>query len=331
MSLPKGRNPKRVGGSDVAAICGISDWASPIQVWCRMTGREIPKADYNEAMDWGNRLERPILQSLADDLGVEFETGIVINHPTRRECISPDGFKKGTATEEGLYAEVKNLAWFKRRDYGAPGSEEIDRQYLMQVHHGLSIFHDLDINISKCHFRALFGGQQKGDFTIHYDSKFVELIRTIVDEFLDAHVKTDTPPEPDHTEAYYTFLCKEYPAPEEAAEKVYIDSTPEIDVHIDQRYKVEQELKKLAEEKQHLTNVLCNFIGDKYGIKSPFGKFIWYAVKGKPQLLDIITEIQEAYNIDDDQIAFLKEEHRGDAYKVSRFYPSKEFKEIADE
>ncbi|MBR3325845.1 MAG: YqaJ viral recombinase family protein, partial [Atopobiaceae bacterium] len=62
-----GFRTKGVGGSDVAAIMGISAYRSPVEVWMEKTGRKQP-ADLSdkEAVEWGNRLESIIRNKFAE-------------------------------------------------------------------------------------------------------------------------------------------------------------------------------------------------------------------------------------------------------------------------
>ena len=47
-----------VGGSDVAAIMGLSPWRSPIEVWADKTGRAEPEDMSGKPwIEWGNLLE----------------------------------------------------------------------------------------------------------------------------------------------------------------------------------------------------------------------------------------------------------------------------------
>jgi len=47
---------KSIGGSDAAAVVGLSQWATPFTVWCDKTGR-VPDREDNEAMRQGRDLE----------------------------------------------------------------------------------------------------------------------------------------------------------------------------------------------------------------------------------------------------------------------------------
>jgi putative phage-type endonuclease len=57
-----------LGGSDVAAACGLSPWATPYQVWLEKTGRADPELDTAalERMHWGTVLEPVLLGEWAD-------------------------------------------------------------------------------------------------------------------------------------------------------------------------------------------------------------------------------------------------------------------------
>ena len=60
-----------LGGSTIAAACGIHPYCSPIRLWLEMTGRlERPET---EAMAWGTRLEPVIADAVADELGVTID------------------------------------------------------------------------------------------------------------------------------------------------------------------------------------------------------------------------------------------------------------------
>ena len=47
---------KTIGGSDAAAVVGLSKWASPYSVWADKTGK-VPDKEDSEAMRQGRDLE----------------------------------------------------------------------------------------------------------------------------------------------------------------------------------------------------------------------------------------------------------------------------------
>ncbi len=53
-----------IGGSDVAAICGLSRWRQPLDVWLQKLDL-LPPTEESEAMRWGHALEEPIRKEVA--------------------------------------------------------------------------------------------------------------------------------------------------------------------------------------------------------------------------------------------------------------------------
>ena len=63
MHGPKGNIPYTVGGSDVAAIFGVSPWTSPLELWLIKKGRMKPKEKENAAqLQMGHRAIRSALK-----------------------------------------------------------------------------------------------------------------------------------------------------------------------------------------------------------------------------------------------------------------------------
>jgi len=58
-----------IGGSDIAAICELSKFATPLDVWKVKTGRAEPQPE-SPAMEWGHRLESAVLGKFADNHGI---------------------------------------------------------------------------------------------------------------------------------------------------------------------------------------------------------------------------------------------------------------------
>ena len=63
------RRRETVGASDVPAILGVNPWSSALDVQQQKWGT-AEDVD-NEAMNWGRRLETPIINGMADDLAID--------------------------------------------------------------------------------------------------------------------------------------------------------------------------------------------------------------------------------------------------------------------
>ena len=56
-----------IGGTDAAAILGLSEWKSAIQVYIEKTKQEPPKdLSQNELVEWGRRLEKVVAEKYAE-------------------------------------------------------------------------------------------------------------------------------------------------------------------------------------------------------------------------------------------------------------------------
>lgn len=84
---------KGIGGSDASALCGLSPYKTPLQLWEEKRGLLGQKED-NEAMLWGRTLEPVIRQRYSDVTGrpVRLPTEI-LRHPTNDFMLANiDGF-----------------------------------------------------------------------------------------------------------------------------------------------------------------------------------------------------------------------------------------------
>jgi putative phage-type endonuclease len=59
--------PGVIGGSDIAASAGLSNWTSPITLWAKKTGQIPDEVTPNMSMKLGTILEEPILELFADE------------------------------------------------------------------------------------------------------------------------------------------------------------------------------------------------------------------------------------------------------------------------
>ena len=100
--------PGAVGGSDIAAIAGLSTWESAITKWAKKTGQIPDEVEPNMSMKLGTKLEAPILELFADEhpeLEI-FETGTWANKTYPWARANLDGLYKDANNNWGII-EVK--------------------------------------------------------------------------------------------------------------------------------------------------------------------------------------------------------------------------------
>jgi putative phage-type endonuclease len=100
--------PGVIGGSDIAAITGLSTWESAITKWAKKTGQIPDEVTPNMSMKLGTILEAPILNLFANEhpeLEI-YETGTWANKENPWARSNPDGLYKDADGNWGI-VEVK--------------------------------------------------------------------------------------------------------------------------------------------------------------------------------------------------------------------------------
>jgi len=238
MNTEKWLNERRkgIGGSDAAAICGLSPYRTPLQVWQDKRGLSgvIPE---NEAMEWGKRLEPIIRQKYSDTTGREVKIMSpdepIIHHPKYSFMFANiDGF-----TDDQRVVEIKTAKY--PTDWGEPGSDEIPLVYMFQVQHYMTItaFPVADVAV-------LIGGN---DFRIYEVPADKELQEMLIDKELAfwKMVQEAIPPEPINYEDVLRRFRKSKAATVTADSNILaaVMALREVRAQIDERELHEEQIK----------------------------------------------------------------------------------------
>ena len=179
-----------IGGSDAAAVCGLSRWRGPLDGYRDKTSDKIEEKE-TPAIHWGNVME-PVLRA-------EFakRSGLVVEEvPFLFNCrefpfmiANVDGIARETDGSVSLI-EIKtaNSLAVKDWDNGLP------QEYYIQVQHYMSV-----LDLAKSYIVVLIGGN---DFRIEEIPRDDETIQTIINleaAFWRENILTLTPPAPDAT------------------------------------------------------------------------------------------------------------------------------------
>jgi putative phage-type endonuclease len=147
--------PGAVGGSDIAAIAGLSTWESAITKWAKKTGQIPDEVAPNMSMKLGTKLEAPILELFADEhpeLDI-YETGTWANKTYNWARANLDGLYKDADGNWGII-EVKFS-----RDYWT----QVPQSYRAQVLWYMKVF-----GIRQAKLVALAGSSYM-EFDIEWD------------------------------------------------------------------------------------------------------------------------------------------------------------------
>ena len=172
----------RVGASEVAAILGLNEYQTPLDVWMVKTGRK-PHFEGNEHTRRGQRQEAQILEWLAEDLNRSIITDCeTVIHVGGLAAATPDGIVRGNPAE---LAETKSTLKSIRDESEIPLSWLIQAQWQM-----------LCTGLKKCHlgiFGPMVSNYQR--FEIAFDQAFADELLAQVTDWWNVHIVGDKMPE----------------------------------------------------------------------------------------------------------------------------------------
>jgi len=249
---------KGLGGSDIAAVAGISPFAGPIDIWQDKLGVTIPRE--SEPMAWGSALEQPIADRYANNHpGVELTEPGLVQHPADEWMLAtPDRL---VDARRGL--ELKTAGMHMASRWGEPPDGVIPDEYYAQVQWYMGI-----TGLTEWDLAVLIGGQDYREFHFAFNEGYFLHLREVGSAFWQDHIIEGAVPSMDATEGAKKYLEERYPANEvetmltasAAAEDLFYEllrARENAKTAIDERKTLENRLKALVGE-----NTGMSFAGD---------------------------------------------------------------------
>lgn len=193
-----------LGGSDIAAILGMSRWGTPYSVY-RSKVEPIPDEDTEEReyLYWGNVLEDVVAKEYAKRTGYKVQrVNVQMQHPDHpfmqanidRAVINPQiagnvRWKDGRLTTDRVL-ECKTANAFAAKDWGDVGSDEVPDYYLIQCQWYLGI-----TQAEVADLAVLIGGSDYRHFSIIRNDTLIADLQEEAAAFW-GRVESLTPPDP---------------------------------------------------------------------------------------------------------------------------------------
>lgn len=145
-----------IGGSDAGAICGISRYSTPYQVWAEKVNPSVSEQVDTEPQHWGKLLEAPIRDEFSVRTGIEVHPlpKMIRNTDHPFMLANVDGVTGPTTKLTGIY-EGKTTRFADQWTVGDDGAVNVPLSYVVQGMHYLAVL-ELDV----IHFACLIGGQE---------------------------------------------------------------------------------------------------------------------------------------------------------------------------
>lgn len=259
---------KFLGGSDIAAVIGLSPWLTPVELWMQKTGRtprEEPTAARKKMFARGHKLEPFIRDMVIDklrDMGLTVQL-VAINqryadkdHPFLACEIDFEllltgeieiGGQLHVLKNEHINADAKSVSSFARKKWGEEDTEDVPIEYAAQFMHGLGI-----TGRGRCLVAALRSFDDVDIYWTNRDDETITAMREKAVMFWNDCVLADVAPDP------FTFSDIKLLFPLDNGQAT--DATPEIAEKVSQLRDVKARIKVLEDQETALTFEVGEFI-----------------------------------------------------------------------
>lgn len=269
-----------LGGSDAAAVMGLSPWATPVELWQQKTGR-APKPKVTQArqrmFDRGHKLEPFIRDMVIDKLR---DQGLDVELLTSNaRYVDPEysflrcevdfelllrgstviGSKIVEFKGEHINADAKSVSGFARQKWGDVDTEDVPIEYAAQFMHGLMV-----TGRRYCLVAALRSFDEVDIFWTVRDDETIAGMRQRLVRFWVDHVQTTRAPDP----IDFDDIKALFPTDDGGA----VEATKDIAEKVDRLRKTRDEIKRLQEIEEALAFEVGNYIRPR----------TWLTVNGRP-------------------------------------------------
>ena len=252
-----------IGGSDVAALVGLSKWDTPYSVYrSKVEPISDEDAEEKEYQYWGTVLEDVVAKEYAKRSGNKVQrVNVQMAHPDHpfmtanidRAVVNPDiagnvRWKEGRLTTDKVL-ECKTSNAFAAGDWGDTGTDDVPDYYLIQCQWYLGITQAETVDLA-----VLIGGSDFRTYTIGRNDDLIEDLQEVAADFWELVEKRE-PPAPETVEdALHRW-------PRHIAEKTKIVG-PETFKAATDLNQVKEQLKSLEKQEDALKLEIMKAAGD---------------------------------------------------------------------
>ena len=205
-----------IGGSDIAALCGLSQRWRPIDVYLSKIDvlPAIQEDADNEDCNRGNFLESGVRAWYAHKRRCYVEEVGTLKHAEHRLVLAtPDGIAKFADGTPDRPLEIKCPRFGKSRDWSAgnfPHDLKVPAYYLCQTMWEMAV-----TGAQYCDVAVLLGDELH-IIAVPFDKALYDNLRNVAEAFWDNCVLPQKPPQPDDSPSYGDYLRRLYPSAKRA-------------------------------------------------------------------------------------------------------------------
>lgn len=235
-----------IGGSDVAAICSMSRYKSPMAVYLDKLG-EIPPIEDNPKMKAGRMLEPLIADWFAEETGMKvWRRNAIFQHREHPFMLANiDRWLPGQ--NAGL--ECKNTSEYCRDDWSGT---QAPTEYILQCNHYMAV-----TGADRWYIAVLIGGWDFQWRVIERDDELIKNLITIEKDFWENRVLAKNPPEYSHQDTDY--LKEMYP---ESNPSLIVELTEDMYPVMQSLYEARRAIKAAEAVEETAKNRIKGFMGE---------------------------------------------------------------------
>jgi putative phage-type endonuclease len=244
-----------LGGSDAAAVMGLSPWKTPVELWLEKTGQAVQEPIDPvrlRILERGKKLEPVVLEMVMDKLRERGHQVDLIARNQRYQdpehaFMSCEIDFEMVLDGETINGDCKTVHGFARKKWGDEDTEEVPIEYAAQFMHGLMI-----TGRKRCLVAALIGLDDVGIYWVNRDDETIAAMRDKELLFWNQHVLQRVAPDP----LMFDDIKLLYPSDNGQA----VQATEEIELKVLQLAGVRAKLKVLEEREESLKFDIAEFI-----------------------------------------------------------------------
>ena len=191
-----------IGGSDIAAIIGVSPYATAYDVYQSKT-QPLPEEDMSEFAYWGTVLEDTVAREFSKRSGLKIQNvNYLMRHPTHRFAIANIDraiinrnvsgnvrFKDGKLTTDQI-VEIKTASEYVGKNWGNEDSDEVPDQYQCQAQWYMGV-----TGVDVCHMAVLIGGNKYRQYKIKRNQDLIDVLFETAHDFWHNNVLAGIEPD----------------------------------------------------------------------------------------------------------------------------------------
>lgn len=259
-NTPHFERPLGIGGTDIAAILGLSPYKTPLEVWARLVGgTEGTRADALH-LRFGRHAESFIATEYERATRLKTHAhpqtifhpqhGFMFGHIDRLVCEADEPVVSGGQVKASRLLECKTASVFNRTEWGEEGSDQIPSTYLMQCAWYLAITRCEVADVA-----VLLGNSDFRIYQVRRDLELEDLLLMHAQRFWSDHVLSMSPPNPITTQDAAVLYPKNRPGSQvEASGPIYRSL---------ERYREKlSQASELSNECERLKTEILAYMGD---------------------------------------------------------------------